>query len=528
MDTRARATRVAKDLWGFESLREAQLTAITAVSEGKDTFVGLATGQGKSICYQILPSISTSPTVVLVISPLHALVADQIHRYESVTGYKGLHLKNAGDIQQYMDGPDGSVRIVFMAPEQAVSPQGRKLLQTPPLPIQVVAVDEAHCIPEWGDDFRKTFKKIGSLRALLSKVPFMALTATATPDVCRSVMDALHMENPVMVKGSLDRPNIFLLRKKIKSTKEDFQPLVDHIMAAETVQDIKKHIVYATTKNTCMELWEELTRRCPANIKKAVRVFHADISRQAKKEVMEAFRDGSVRIVVASIAFGMGIDIPDIDGVVIYHVPATIGQLYQEIGRAGRAGQQASAVIFYGKGDVNKAPEDLKAFLLTDGCLREELLKHLGQDMEEQPDKCCSVGDSNGDDGDQETCFFLHQTESRAVHQPSEYRKRRADSKKEKELKEAILELRDTWYCERPELLLFGPDIVMADETVDKVVTKCRSIHRVEDLEKISGMPADKTEEILQAINSLFPEQRRKIRARRRRHVLGDIGNIVR
>ncbi|XP_066274858.1 ATP-dependent helicase wrn-1-like [Branchiostoma lanceolatum] len=325
-----RAQRAANDLWGFPSLKESQLEAILAAVSGKDTFVGLATGHGKSLCYQILPNILLQPSIVVVISPLIALVKDQIHRYERSSGYKGVHLKTPEDILRYMNTPQDNVRLVFMAPEQAVSHEGRQLVQNPPLPIALIAVDEAHCIHEWGDAFRKDFKELGSLRALLSlKVPFMALTATATPAVLETVKSTLHMDKPVVVKGSLDRPNIHLQVKSIKSTKGDLQPLIQHLVAAERVEDVKKHLVYAGTKNRCMELWKVIRKPCSHSKRKVVRAFHAEISTKARDEILEGFRIGTIRVVVATVAFGMGIDIPDVHGVVVYHVPTTIGQLYQ-------------------------------------------------------------------------------------------------------------------------------------------------------------------------------------------------------
>ncbi|KAI8507889.1 3'-flap-structured DNA binding [Branchiostoma belcheri] len=415
-----------------------------------------------------------------------------------------------------------------MAPEQAVSTEGRQLMQKPPLPIALVAVDEAHCIHEWGDDFRRTFKELGSLRAVLSlDIPFMALTATATTAVLKTVKTTLHMDEPVIVKGCLDRPNIHLQLKSIKRTKEDLQPLVQHIVSAESVEDIKKHLVYAKTKKMCMDLWEVIRGQCSGSKKKAVRAFHADISTKAKTEILEGFRSGAIRIVVSTIAFGMswsknsmplcrtnavknyvppatgsalantsdffrpeprtshvvnheraesvelqGIDIPDVHGVVVYHVPTTIGQLYQEIGRAGRDGEQATATIFHGKADLSKAEEDVKAFVQTTGCLREELLKHLGQDLEEPPENCCTTEEDPNNNG---LFIFLQQANPEHADQTrprAPNRKQRQDTKRGDELKAKLREMRDSWFEERPELQLFGLVAVLADEVINTLVSK--------------------------------------------------------
>ncbi|XP_066272166.1 ATP-dependent DNA helicase RecQ-like [Branchiostoma lanceolatum] len=530
-DAGSRAVRVAKDLWGFTELREGQVEAIRAACRGQDCFVGLATGQGKSLCYQILPSISKESKIVIVISPLQALVSDQIHRYETVTGYKGIHLRTVAEIKEFQQTPDNNVRMVFMAPEQAVSTEGRHLLQNPPLPIALVAVDEAHCIPEWGADFRKAFSKLGELRALLPKVPFMALTATATAEVRNSVTTALHMDDPVVVEGSLDRPNILILSKKIKSTKEDFQPLIEHLREARTSEDIRKHIVYATTKDTVMAIWEELHANCKGAVKKAVVAFHADISSEAKATWLQRFREGSVRVIVSSIAFGMGIDIPDVRGVVVYHVPSTIGQLYQEIGRVGRDGEQASAIIFNGKGDLKKAKDEVKAFVAADGCLRADLLNHLGQEMPAKPDQCCSHCNT-ADDTESQCIFFNYKNEPRQQQAGQKRRRARPDTGMSEELEKRIKELRKEWYAQRPELWLFGPYAVMADETVQQIGGKCKTIHTAEDLEKISGIPEGKAQDLLAVIDHLYPEYQptRRVRARRTRvarQALQDISNTL-
>ncbi|XP_019615396.1 PREDICTED: probable Werner syndrome ATP-dependent helicase homolog 1 [Branchiostoma belcheri] len=424
---------------------------------------------------------------------------------------------------------------VFMAPEQAVSTEGRQLMQKPPLPIALVAVDEAHCIHEWGDDFRRTFKELGSLRAVLSlDIPFMALTATATTAVLKTVKTTLHMDEPVIVKGCLDRPNIHLQLKSIKRTKEDLQPLVQHIVSAESVEDIKKHLVYAKTKKMCMDLWEVIRGQCSGSKKKAVRAFHADISTKAKTEILEGFRSGAIRIVVSTIAFGMGIDIPDVHGVVVYHVPTTIGQLYQEIGRAGRDGEQATATIFHGKADLSKAEEDVKAFVQTTGCLREELLKHLGQDLEEPPENCCTTEEDPNNNG---LFIFLQQANPEHADQTrprAPNRKQRQDTKRGDELKAKLREMRDSWFEERPELQLFGPVAVLADEVINTLVSKCRGIHNINDLKKIKGVQAKYAAEIIGAFDQFFPEcpPRRVAVARRQRgaasarRALQDITNV--
>ncbi|XP_035680762.1 ATP-dependent RNA helicase ddx24-like [Branchiostoma floridae] len=266
-------------------------------------------------------------------------------------------------------------------------------------------------------------------------------------------------------------------------------------------------------------------------------MFHASISAKAKAEILEEFRTGSVRIVVSTIAFGMGIDIPDVHGVVVYHVPTTIGQLYQEVGRAGRNGEQASAAIFHGKADLKKAAKDVTGFIQNKGCLREELLKCLGQEMQDQPEQCCNTeeDDIDPDDPSYSTFIFLSYTgpQPDGNQRPRPiYQKRRQDTHMGNELKDKLRELRDEWYVQRPELLLFGPEAIMAEETITSIESKCRSIHSLDDLNKINGIPEDKGEEILGAINQLFPEeQRRTARARRRRGrgvrgALQDITNI--
>ncbi|XP_019641514.1 PREDICTED: uncharacterized protein LOC109482997 [Branchiostoma belcheri] len=526
----AKVRRVFREVWDFEP-RETQLRATIAALEGHDVFLGIATGSGKSLCYQSIPLCVTEPKLVVVVSPLRALMSDQIHRFEATTGYKGAHLRSSLDVKRFKDAPDIGVRLVFMAPEELISAEGRALLQNPPLPIALVAIDEAHCILDWGPEFRTAFNAIGTLRASTPGVPFMGLTATATPEVQEVVIQKLHMNSPTIIRGSLDRTNIFLLRKKKSSIKADLRPLLDAVHQAATHTDVDKHLVYVSRKQKVMEVWALFKNKCSPAMQKRVRVFHADISASAKDNVLEGFRDGSIRIIIATVAFGMGIDIPDVKGVIVYQLPSTIGQLYQQIGRAGRGGDQAYAVVFHSAADTKTADKGAAEFIQTDRCLRKELLHHLGEeDREEEMEEimtCCSV--CGGDSVD--TFLFTSNSpdgEKRGKKRQKPRPKRKTDTGNEENLKNSLYDMRDEWFEQNEQFLFIGPCGLMADAAIDRIVKNVHSIHTEQDLAKLKGVPKDMTAHILSIINRHIPEKEKETNTTKRNRQQGNNNRVLR
>ncbi|XP_035697612.1 ATP-dependent DNA helicase RecQ-like [Branchiostoma floridae] len=286
---------------------------------------------------------------------------------------------------------------------------------------------------------------------------------------------------PTIIKGSLDRKNIFLVPKKIYSIKEDLGPLIHMIEKAEDAASIEKHIVYAGKKQKCIDIWELLTAACKSTTRGTVRTFHADMSRKAKDDILQGFRDGRIRIIVATVAFGIGIDFPDVKGVVAYGMPSTIGQLYQQIGRAGRRGDPAHAVLFFNKAD-NTTHGPMKDIYKAD-CPRKAILNHLGQEAPDLHERCCSVHNTEDQD-----CIFTADTSEGTENNTKRRRprpKRRQDTDNEDRLEAELLMLRDEWCEQRPELLLIGPCGIMSDDTVERIKTDCHTIHTSEDLKMV-------------------------------------------
>ncbi|XP_035687307.1 ATP-dependent DNA helicase Q-like 3 [Branchiostoma floridae] len=436
--------------------------------------------------------------MVVVISPLQALVADQIRRYK-VTGYTAVHLGSIDAITAFAANPDPTTRLVFMAPEEATSTAGRRFLANTPIKLGLVAVDEAHCIPEWGSDFRTAFSRIGTLRAAIRDVPFMALTATATEAVRTAVTECLHLTGAV-VMGNLNRNNIVIVRKKGAGMESDFKPLIEDLRTSR--ENTKKHLIYLSTKQKCQTLWRLLDDAVPGS--GLVEVFHADLSAGKRKRVLEGLQAGDVRVVIASIAFGMGIDIPDVSCVVTYGPPTSISQLYQQMGRAGRSAQVEAAFIAYKTSQTDKVEPEVQSFMTEEGCLRKALLQHLGQRFIAQQDKCCS---NCGDVEPDASCLL-----SKPPPPPPKVRKKQRRHREKtgngEQLKERILQLRDREFQHQPRLCFFGPQAVMTDDTIDKLVKWCHRLHTDEDVRTVKGVPGNMVQNILAAIDDLFPEKR--------------------
>ncbi|XP_078679283.1 uncharacterized protein LOC144914923 [Branchiostoma floridae x Branchiostoma belcheri] len=292
------------------------------------------------------------------------------------------------------------------------------------------------------------------------------------------------------------------------------------IREAEGPANIDKHIVYLGRKQKLMDVWGLLVSSCKPTTKGSVRAFHADMSPKAKEDVLQGFREGRIRVIVASVAFGMGIDVPDVKGVVVYGMPSTTGQLYQQIGRAGRKGDPAHAVLFFNKPDwCTDGP--MKDLFKAD-CLRQKLLHQLGQEGHENQDQCCSVH------SDDDSCIFTQVTEGpeRNAKRRKPRLKRRQDTNNEEELKSQLYSLRDQWYELRPELVFIGPCGIMFDDTLNRIAKDCHSIHMCEDLKLVKGitnMPINNLETIIATIDRLIPEQNTK---KNRRPVLRDVTNL--
>jgi ATP-dependent DNA helicase RecQ len=340
------AASVADALFDF-ALRPSQRQTVEAVVSGRDTLAVLPTGSGKSAIYQVAGL--TIGGLTLVISPLIALQRDQIR---SIAGRPfgdasiGAEFLNASQrtherAQTLHRLAEGSLDFVYIGPEQLSNPETWSAIRTGARPVGLFVVDEAHLVSEWGQEFRPEYLRLVDALAALGRPPVLALTATASPPVQADITRRLGMRSPEVVVADFDRPNISLAVRTTQPSKPEAQAVddrcVDVLLELETPA-----LVYALTRERC----ESLSARLHLDAFRAA-PYHAGLTAESRSAVQDAFFAGHLDIVVATSAFGMGIDKPDIRSVVHAGVPGSIDDYYQEIGRAGRDGSPAAAVLVH-------------------------------------------------------------------------------------------------------------------------------------------------------------------------------------
>lgn len=327
---------------GYENLRPGQEAAIRAVLAGRDTLAVLPTGYGKSAIYRIAACLLAGPTVV--ISPLIALQRDQVEGIaEQPVGSATLLNSTVCATDQsatFAALQEGDLEFIFLAPEQFN--REATLVQLRAARPSLFVVDEAHCVSEWGHSFRPEYLRLGTIIEALGHPMVLALTATASPAVREEILTRLGMREPRVIVQGFDRPNIWLGVEIVPSALAKKQALLACVLAAD-----KPGIVYVATRKTAEEIAEALSDQGVRT-----RAYHAGMSARDREEAQTAFMTDEVEVMVATAAFGMGIDKPNVRFVFHYHISASLDAYYQEIGRAGRDGQPARARLFY-------HPEDL-------------------------------------------------------------------------------------------------------------------------------------------------------------------------
>ncbi|CAI9770713.1 unnamed protein product [Fraxinus pennsylvanica] len=335
-----------KECFGFSKFRPYQKEIVEKILDGKDCLVVMATGSGKSLCYQVPPLIAKKTTVV--ISPLISLMQDQVMALKQ-RGIRAEYLSSAQTNRSaHGNAESGQYDILYMTPEKAcvltTSFWSRLLISG----ICLLAVDEAHCISEWGHDFRVEYKQLGRLRDVLPNVPFVGLTATATEKVRTDIINSLKMKNPHVTIGSFDRQNLFYGVKYSNRSSAFVDELVKEI--SKYTSSRNSTIVYCTTVKDAEQIFKFLHKDgIDAGI------YHGQMSNKAREESHRAFIRDEVYVMVATIAFGMGIDKPNVRHVINYGCPKSLESYYQESGRCGRDGIPSTCLLYYARSDFGKA-----------------------------------------------------------------------------------------------------------------------------------------------------------------------------
>src|SRR5574344_1751324 len=389
--------KTLKDFFGYDSFKGDQEAIITHIMSGGDAFVLMPTGGGKSLCYQ-LPALLMEGTAI-VISPLIALMKNQV---DVLRGFEAgscsiAHFLNSSLSRQQIDDVRsdllaGKTRLLYVAPESLTKPENVSLLKE--VKISFYAVDEAHCISEWGHDFRPEYRNIRTLVEQIGRSPIIALTATATPKVQSDILKNLGIQNARVFKYSFNRSNLYYeIRDKIENEKD--------IIRFMRQNPGKSGIIYCLSRKKVEEIAELLN----INGIKAL-PYHAGLDAKTRAENQDRFLMEDVNVIVATIAFGMGIDKPDVRFVIHYDIPKSIESYYQETGRAGRDGEEGICITYYSYKDIQKLEKFMQgkpvaeqeigkqllletvAYAESNQCRRKLLLNYFGEDYPQ--DNCGS------------------------------------------------------------------------------------------------------------------------------------------
>ena len=387
--------KILKDIYGYDTFREGQEALIDSTLNQKDALGIMPTGAGKSICFQV-PALSFEG-VSIIISPLISLMKDQVMALIDV-GVRAAYLNSSlteGQFRKAMENARlGMYKIIYVAPERIMTDSFLSLIDA--LDISMIAVDEAHCISQWGQDFRPSYLRIADFINLFPKRPVItAYTATATKVVKEDIISILGLQDPTVIVTGYDRKNLSFAVKKPQSKINE---LLDYLQKNEE----KGGIIYCNTRKAVEEVQEELFRRGYP-----VTRYHAGLSDSERRENQEAFIYDRTPIMVATNAFGMGIDKSNVRFVIHYNMPKDIESYYQEAGRAGRDGEAADCILYYSGQDVRineflidrqKENEELDYnemqilrerdrerlrkmtyYCFTNECLRDYILRYFGE-----------------------------------------------------------------------------------------------------------------------------------------------------
>ncbi|WP_277069948.1 DNA helicase RecQ [Prevotella corporis] len=393
-------TEKLKHYFGFDKFKGEQEAIIRNVLGGNDTFVLMPTGGGKSLCYQ-LPSLIMDGTAI-VISPLIALMKNQVDVINGISEIDGVaHYLNSslkrGEIDKVKaDITSGKTKLLYVAPESLNKEESVEFFKS--VKISFYAIDEAHCISEWGHDFRPEYRKIRIAIDQIGKAPIIALTATATDKVRTDIIKSLDIEDCTEFKSSFNRPNLYYEVRAKKNEDDTNKQIIKFIRQHSG----KSGIIYCLSRKKV----EELAAVLLANDIKAA-PYHAGLDSETRSKTQDDFLMEEIDVIVATIAFGMGIDKPDVRFVIHYDIPKSLEGYYQETGRAGRDGEEGICIVFYSKNDLLKlekfmegkpvAEQDIgrqllqetEAYAESSVCRRKLLLHYFGEDYPKDNCEMC-------------------------------------------------------------------------------------------------------------------------------------------
>jgi len=348
--------QVLVEKFGLSEFRPGQQEVIEAILKGQDTLALMPTGSGKSLCFQ-LPALLLEGLTIIV-SPLIALMKDQVDALvaKNIPATFLNSSLNEGEYRQRVDEiKNGKYKMLYVAPERFGNEGFRELVRG--LKVSFLVIDEAHCISQWGHDFRPDYRRLKQARELMGMPPVLGATATATPEVKRDIVKQLEMKDPLIKVTGFDRPNLTLIGDSFFD--EDSKSSAFYAEIAKVLQSNPKTpvpmIIYCGTRNMCETLSQDLNSVASKRfgIPKLSLPYHADLTKSERDQVQEFFINDKVPWIIATIAFGMGIDKSNIRYVFHYTIPASVEAYYQEVGRAGRDGKPSVCKLFYCEKDIS-------------------------------------------------------------------------------------------------------------------------------------------------------------------------------